>query len=255
MKGHKDSSGKFHPHSNSPQGTKASHADIIKFKKPVDFKDAHDLIKHKLQSRPEQKVTDIVSFNELDESAKEKAREWYREAIGGDAFADSDGIIYDEKTKIADYDVFSNYDKKYYDLDRGQYIQFPDLQVKDEKKLFNMLGLPNSLIDKVEISFQSQRGNNTNINFYENESGVNLAIGMMDYNTYKTDTEKFGEKPMTNKEFYSLVDASEKWDDLMHNTWKSLRDNYDYTMSDEGVDEGIEANGYTFDREGNRENV
>ena len=76
--GHKTPDGKFHPH-NKNKAINLTKKGSVRFDTPVDFKNARDLINHKTKAHPTQKVTDIVSFDELDESAKDRAREWFKE--------------------------------------------------------------------------------------------------------------------------------------------------------------------------------
>lgn len=194
----------------------------------------------------------IFKFDNAPEDLKEKILEKNRYInLDSDYWADYDGIIYDKKTNIADYDVFKNYSKKYYDIERGQYIQFPDLEIKDDKKLLKMLGLPESILKKVtDIGFNSERENNTKIIFRDLLSNEIDADGTYDdYTKYIDDDYK--SEMLTKKQFEELQRATEKWDDLMHDAWVNLRDNYEYQYTDEAVKETIEANDYDFDEDGN----
>lgn len=56
---------------------------------------------------------------------------------------------------------------------------------------------------------------------------------------------------LTKDQFEKIQRATTKWDDLMHDAWVSLRDNYEYQYSDEAVKDTIRANEYDFDEYGN----
>jgi len=221
----------------------------IRSKKRVEKSSGDDLKQRKMHT-----TKDIWTYDEAPQELKDKIIEKLREdeyEYSDDFFAEYDGIIYDKKSDIGDYDVFKNYNKKYYDLDRGQYIQFPDLEIKDEAKLYKMLELPKSLMDKVDIRFNSERESNTRIEFWEDEGQTTLRLGDFPYSEYKEASEKYDEKPMSEKEFNALENATEKWDDMMHNAWSSLRDNYEYQFTDEALIEKARSNEYDFDEDGN----
>jgi hypothetical protein len=253
MKGFKKD-GKFIPTEKRSKSTLTT--ENVKFKKPISFGDDEFKKKKMGETIQKQNVKDVFTYDEAPQELKDKIIEQMRDdeyQHGDEWFAEYDGVIYDQKTQIADYDMFNNYSKKYYDLDRGQYIQFPELEVKDEIKLLKVLGLPKSILNKVEIGFNSERERNTEINFHEQSSGSNLAIGKhydLTYEEYKEDTPK-DEDPLTKKEFEALEKASEKWDDLMHDAWKGLRDNYEYQFTDEALIEKAQSNDYEFDNDGN----
>ena len=197
---------------------------------------------------------DVYSYDEAPQELKDKIIEKLREReyeYGSDWFADYDGAIYDQKTQIADYDVFDNYSKKYYDLDRGQYIQFPDLEVKDDKMFAKMVGINEALRQKVAFNFESENTDNTKLTFFDERTGDEIDFrNNMDYEDYKK--YSYGDKDtiLSKKEFEALDKASEKWDDLMHEAWKGLRDNYEYQFTDEALKERAISNEYDFDENG-----
>lgn len=247
---------KFIPTGNNSHGL-SKDAVVIKFDTPINFDDAEILRMEKKNRLPKLQIKEVFTIDELSDSAKEKALEKLRQSeyeFSDDFFADYDGLIYDEKSELSDYDVFDNYTKKYYDLDRGQYIQFPDLVVNNEAKLGMMLGLPQSLVDNINFSFVSNRENNTQIEFHDLLTGDTLNFSRQDPSEYFADYKKYtdkDDKTLTKKDFELLARASEKWDDMMHNAWKSLRDSYEYQFTDEALLEKAEYNGYEFDSEGN----
>ena len=202
-------------------------------------------------------VVDIWKFNEaspeLQEKIIEKYREWKYEHDNFDDHADYDGLIYNQEKHISDADVFSDYGNKYYDLDRGQYIQFPDLKIKDDKKFVEMLELPPSLGKTTDFSFSSERENNTKIIFHDGLSGQELEFGGNafpdSYDDYKKYVEE-GDESLTKTQYDQLEKASEKWDDMIHQAWVNLRDNYEYQFTDEAIKEDVIANEFDFNEDG-----
>ena len=236
---------KFAKQSKIPSGVKSSvESKGVTQHKFLKKNDAND--KHRI------KEVKIWKFDDAPEELKEKILEKNREInLDSDFWADYDGLIYDKKSGLADYDVFKNYSKKYYDLDRGQYIQFPDLEINDESKLLKMLGLPESINKKIsDIGFDSERERNTKIVFRDLLSNTIDTDGTYDDYTKYIDNDDKSEM-LTKKQFEDLQRATTKWDDLMHDAWVNLRDNYEYQYSDEGVKETLTANDYDFDEYGN----
>lgn len=259
MKGFKDKDKKFHPIKES-RGVRKSRDSSSKtqgikmtsgVRKKSDSKNADGSVFKQIK---------VWKFDDAPPDLQEKIIEKNRDInvkYEDNFWADYDGIIYDKQTNIADYDVFNNYGKKYYDLDRGQYIQFPDLEIKDEKKLAEMLGIPESLRKKISFNFTSERENNTELEFYDEENGETIRDDdtYEDYIKYVNDEDRAFSTELSKSEFEKLQKAIEKWSDLMHDAWKSLRDNYEYQFTDEAIKETIEANDYTFNEDGEIENI
>jgi|GEM_PF-6891198 len=256
--GHKTPDGKFHPH-NKNKAINLTKKGSVRFDTPVDFKNARDLINHKTKAHPTQKVTDIVSFDELDESGKEKAREWFRQTLNDfDWYAEDEGILYDTESnpQFAGHDVFKDVIPKSWDVERGRFVTF-DLDFKPDgsKKLAKYLGISPRLEHDIEISFAevSGGGYNTSIIFTDLVSGYETGV-FTNYSEYLEEVEDVPKNErMSEKEFHSLESAHDKWESLMEKSFSNLRNNYEHQFTDEYVDDAIEANEYTFDRDGNRE--
>lgn len=240
MKGFKDKNKKFHP-INNKKGVRKSRDQNAKTQG----------VRLKRSDGSRIKKIKIWKFDDAPKELQEKILEKNRDinvGFGDDFWADYDGIIYDRKTNIGDYDVFENYGNKYYDLDRGQYIQFPDLQIKDEKKLAKMLGIPESLQLKVDFNFVSEGERTTELEFTE-ESTLEVVREDDTYEDYLKYVDK-EDKSLTKADWEKLQKAISKWSDLMHQAWVSLRDNYEYQFTDEAVKETLIANDYDFDEDG-----
>ena len=247
MKGHMEKDG-FHPHTQYKKGTRKSRDQSAKLE-GVRMKRTDGSRIKKLEFK-------VWKFEDAPEDLQEKILEENRDInVDFDNFwAEYDGLIYDKKTKLADYDVFSKYSKKYYDFDRGHFIQFPELEIKDDKKLAKMLGIPESLRRKIDFRFKSERENTTKIEFLDYEWNGEIDIDES-YSDYKeplyAEAQYSGEaKPLTEKEFNILIKASEKWDDMMNDALRSLSDSYDYQFSDEAVKETLISNEYDFNEDG-----
>lgn len=258
--GFKDKDGKFRPTIWSPK------KNGIK-KDSIDSSTTSNNAKYKLQ--------EYYHFDDLSESAKERAIEHERNAMyefQDNWFAEDEGILYDTETNFAGYDVFKDVIPKYYDVDSNRgtdYIKF-DLEFKEggEQKLMKYLGIPKSLQDKISIRFSNSHYEvNTQIAIYD-VNGNNIDLGE-EYEVKPSDFDKNSEGELysgsvgnnfwqvwkedlpTKTEYEKLQSAKEKWDDLMHESMIHLKNNYEYHYSDEAISENIEANEREFNKEGN----
>lgn len=126
------------------------------------------------------------------------------------------------------YDLLS-YKKMYFDLDRGQYIQFVDCEFANDETARKFLGVPRDLWLRVSWSFVNSREYNTRLD-------------------YETAWDYDG--TLTDKQTAILDKAVERFSDKVHEVWRSLRDSYEYLTSREAILETIEANNYEFTAEG-----
>lgn len=247
MKGHKDKSGKFHPHNNS-RGIRSTDFEDDVSNNSVSIADLEAFADAKKNDKRFKQV-EIFKFANAPEDLQKLILDKNREMnLDSEFWADYDGLIYDKKSGISDHEALSNYGKKYYDLERGQFLQFPDLKVKDDKKFAQMIGLPESLINKVDFHFESERDNNTELEIKDLGTYEDITKNS-EYSDYKKYTNEDDEK-LTEKEFNACKKAIDKWSDLMHDAWGNLRDSYEYQYSDEAIKESIESNDYDFDENG-----
>ncbi len=237
MKGFKKD-GKFRPTEKRNKSALTKH-DVV-FKKPVSFGDNEFKEKKMGTTIQEQKVTDIFNFNELDDDAKETAREWIRGWITDDNnYAEDDGLLYDDKRKIEMYvDIFDEPKPTQWSVGWGsQYIQFDELKVKNIEAFRNWLGISKPLWERLGYEFVDH-DTNTSLQLFDEEVG------------YEVSDPEFSS--FTEKQREQIENAKERFDDLMTDALKHLEDNFEYETSDENLDEVIEINEYTFDRKGNR---
>jgi hypothetical protein len=177
------------------------------------------------------KEYDVFNYDELPEDAKQKALENYADInVDGDFWYDYDekmGLNAKEAKKYGTDKIFGGDTKVYFDLERGQYIQFPELKVVDEEGFRKLLGLPKSLWKKVKDDYA-----------FENNRETNTSLNLGKYYDY------------TDQEQNMLRDAEEKFSDKIHEAWKNLRDTYEDQTSKEQIEETLRANEYEFTSDG-----
>lgn len=179
----------------------------------------------------------VYSFKNLPEDSKEKALEKYY-AINvedGDWYEDDFLVdmgvpkkIQDKSFKIKQGGTIFKWDKIYFDIDRGDYIQFKNLRVEDEDSFRQTLGVSKKTWDKTDYYFKDNgREGDTYVEFEEKEG-----------------------KEFTESEKVELEKAQENFSELMHQSKKGLRANYEYLTSRESIEETFEANDYRFTEKG-----
>lgn len=177
------------------------------------------------------KEYDVFNYDELPEEAKEKALERYADInVDGDYWHDYDeklGLSAKEMKKYGTKAIFDEGKGLNFDLDRGMYIQFPNLSVVDEEGFRKLLGLSKPLWKKVkdDYSFENNRERNTSLNLGK-------------YNDY------------TQEEQNILRDAEKKFGDKIQEAWKNLRDTYEDATSKEQIEDAFRANEYEFTSDG-----
>jgi hypothetical protein len=180
------------------------------------------------------KEYDVFNYDELPEDVKQKALERYADINVDDAnwydYEEKMGLNEKEMKKYGTDKIFDDGKGLNFDLDRGMYIQFPNLRVVDEEGFRKFLGLSKSLWEKVKDTyiFENIREQNTQLNF--NEDSVGWGI--------------------TNSEIEKLRIAEEKFSNKVHEAWKDLRDTYEDLTSKEQIEETFRANEYEFTSDG-----
>ena len=241
--GHKTKDGKFHPH--TPYREVRKSRDQTAKTQGV-----------RLQRNPDKSETrtyKVWHYEDAPEEVQEKILEnWRNNYSGQDTFyAEDEGILYDTKENFAGHEAFKNVIPKYWDLEGGrQFIQF-ELEIKDEKKLASYLGIPEKLRNKIDFHFENDREANTRIYFTDvMGSTIDLTDDIHSYddkdNFYDVSEE---DKPTLN-EFRLLLQAHDKWMDLMDMSLKHLIADYEWEFSDEYIEEHVKSNEYFFNEDG-----
>ena len=168
--------------------------------------------------------TELYTFDELSDDAKEKAIEKHR--LYKMEIDISEWIIdecYLLNPKGVDDLIIHNTRELYYDLYR-QYINVSEaMYIKDGAAFLNWLEIPIDLQDKIDYTIEE-----SSIHFEENSVRVNFNDSDIDI----------------------LDNAKDKFKEHCNYIFNSIESSYDYYLSDECIIEDIEANEYEFTKDG-----
>jgi len=176
----------------------------------------------------------VYKFNELPKKAQEKALEDNREfnVEGRDWYQDDYMIDINLPKELQrdDGNTIFSWKDIYFDMDRSNYIQFKDLSVDDkyEDNFRKFLKIPKPLWKKL------------NYNFYDNSREGSTKI----------DFDRNDNSEFTAQETEILSKSADRFDDLMKDSLKQIRKDYDYQTSDESIKESFEVNDYDFTQDG-----
>lgn len=125
------------------------------------------------------------------------------------------------------------WDRLFFDLDRGQFIQFNGMNIEHDETARRFLRIPKDLWCACNPQFvnDGSRWNprNTRLEF---------------------DADYYSERDFTPRELGILERAQEIFSDKVNEAWRILRDEYEYLTSDEAILESIRANEYEFTEDG-----
>ena len=243
MKGFKDENKIFHPIRDT-KGVRKSRDQSAK-QEGVRIR--------KKKEKFETRTYKVWKYDDAPEEVQEKILENWREHHSGqdEWFTQDDFLLDGGDTKG---NAIFRWKDLYYDLDRGQYIQFNDLQVKNEDEFYKLLGIPKKLQNKISYSFDNPRGSygfehNTEIEFREPLGDTLAKDGTYeDYMKYVNDEDK--NDALTRNEFEVLQKAMEKFSDMVHNAWVHLKGNYEMEFEKDYIIDQINANDYSFTEDG-----
>ena len=252
-KGFTDSKGKFRPTGNN--GKKSSREKTIETSgMEMDGSRTMNL-----------KFT-VWKFDNAPEEVKEKIIEKLRKdrfEFSDTFFAEDQGLIFDDDEKKDATDIGLNMPfPKFFDVgsNRGtDFVQFRDLQIEDENKFAEYLGINKEL--QKRVSFEIENDENRDMDNTTLEIVPPDGIGRIDErnisnNSALDDLWKYNnpeinpEDRLTEKELDTLIDAVNKFDKLMSMTLKHLTNNYEDQFTDETLAEDARANDYDFDEDG-----
>jgi hypothetical protein len=170
--------------------------------------------------------TTIYKFSELDERAKERARDWYRQGIdydwGSDNVASLKGWADWFYVKIKNYSLGGS-DNRSQDVDFELNI---DSNIEELRGVRLWKWMQNQMV------LPDLTGNCPFTGYCFDE---NLLDKIREFINHPWDT-----------------DYRELMQDCIDEFCKAYADDVDYQYSDEAVDESMEANDYEFDEDGNR---
>lgn len=203
----------------------------------------------------------VYQFEELSETAKERARDWYRQASDGDSFyaecvidnavecASIIGIDIDHRTWTNPYGHSGKSPKVYYSgfSSQGDGASFDaDYRYKPGavKAIANHTGNDETLVNIAKRLQELQR-----VNFYQLRATITQSGNYCHAYTMHADVYRYDDKPVDADTEEELLDCMR---DFANWIYSNLEREYEYQNSDESVDESIRCNEYEFTEEGER---
>jgi hypothetical protein len=185
--------------------------------------------------------TDVYLFDDLDDKAKEKALEWAREINVDFDWGEPDVEYYRDLWKE---ELGLEFDKAYYDLDQADYLYLDEAKVTDVDKFLKAAraaGYEVPDVDEIYIERHFRSGGDAR-NYVRVEVSEDSEFEEKDYAV-----------PVTGSTFEGV---EEKLTDFLRGNLDKLKTDlkksYDYYLSDEAVIDTIQANEYTFTKDGER---
>jgi hypothetical protein len=192
--------------------------------------------------------TKVYEFDELDERAKEKARDWWRQGAMEDTYW-SECVIDDAKRVgalmgIEIKDIYYGIDSR---GDAACFTGYYSYRKGGAKAVAAEVGDSDSCKDVKRIARELQDVQRRN--FY----ALTACVKHVGRDSHPSDTRIDVEDNRRYEPSESADDGiQELLRDFMYWIYKQLEAQYDYTMSDENVDESIRINEYTFTEDGKR---
>ena len=238
-KGFKDSSGKFHPTGNN--GTSSKRKSIQPDGSRIKS------IQHK-----------VWKFDDAPDDVQEKILERLRQEkseFGDTFFSEDQGLIFDDNEKKEATDIGLNTPfPEFFDVDSNRgtdFVQFRDLKIENEGAFARYLGITQRLGKKIDFEFE----NDNNRDMSNTSLRILTPMGdVIDSDTGFDDGVKFEspdrEEDIDPTEFKALVEAVEKFSDLIFMAQKHLTSNYESQFTDETLEEEARDADYDFDEDG-----
>lgn len=202
------------------------------------------------------KTINLFTFNELSDSAKEKARAWWREGSNDDSFW-SECVIDDakEQGRNMGLDIDKVYFRGFWSQGDGACYEgtWHACDVKAGETAKDWGDSPATKeIRRIAAEFEETAKNFPNASFSVKHSGHYSHEFCTTFNVSLGEDEDNGS---ISQEEWSRAegDLIETARDYMRWIYKQLEKEYEYQNSDEVIDELLESNGYTFRIDGERE--
>ena len=185
-------------------------------------------------------TVNIYKFSELSESAKEKARDWYRD---GDLDYDWWGAVYELATtagKMLGISVDNIYFQGFYTQGSGACVtgsySYNKGWKKELEKEFGSTLLEEIVVIGKELQAVQSKA------FYK--LSATLSYQRNSYSSISVEHEDRWAEDDEEQELRDALKSFEHW------VFSKLEQEYEYLTSDEVVDESIEANEYEFYEDG-----
>jgi len=209
----------------------------------------------------------VWKYDDAPEDLQEKIIEKLRQnklEFGDTFFAEDQGLIFDDNEKKDYSDIGLNAPfPKFFDVDSNRgtdFIQFRDLEIEDEDKFARYLGIGNELQKRIEFRIENDderdMSNTTLAIVPPDESGGQFGEANIDNNSALDDLWKYNneeiepEDRLTEQQLETLIDAVNKFDNLMSMAQRHLTANYEDQFTDETLAEDARANEYEFNEDG-----
>jgi hypothetical protein len=179
--------------------------------------------------------TKVYKFEELSEESQEKALSGLADINVDYDWWDIDGLLDLTKNEMSEVgiepdeikDVLFSYTVWEFDLERGQYLQLDGVSVNNDEAFRKFLKIPKELWDQCSYYFENDsRNRNTYLDL--------LTI----------------DEETTDEENDILERAIEIMADKIHEAWVSLRNDYEYLISEEAIKDTIKTNECEFYEDG-----
>lgn len=199
-----------------------------------------------------QKTITLYQFNELTDKAKEKARQWYREANADDSFW-SEHILTEDAPVILKHLGYSAPEIYYSGFSsQGDGACFSGTWDASDCKpaALKAYAPEDTELNRIADAFAVLIVKHNDMNARLSHSGHYYHEHSISYNL------QFSEEDLDNGGTQDFTDAENEFEelsrDLMRWIYRTLETEYEYQNSDEQIEETITANEYEFDVDGNR---
>lgn len=196
-------------------------------------------------------TTLVYSLSELSPAAKEKARDWYRQASTGDDHG-AEAVIDDAKQVFANCGITIDrvgYSGFWSQGDGAHFVgtwRASDVKVggvKQEAPVDEELHRIAAEFERLAALFPLSSFTVKHRGHYQHENCTDFSFEFLDADGYQVDP------PGAQQAEKDLEKAAK---DAMRWIYLTLEKEYEYHNADEQVDETIESNGYTFTEDGER---
>lgn len=190
----------------------------------------------------------VYKFDELSDSAKEKARKWYRN--GNLNYEWWDCVYEDHREKILEqgFEVTNMYFSGFWSQGDGAMFEYGGIDDKLLHEFVDTLNL--SPMRKQWLKSQGYiSGSGRQSGHYSHEKSCAHKIHL-ESNFDWRHAENFSSWIESYQDDFEDW-LKEKYEDLCCSLYSALEKEYDYLQSDKVVDESIIANDYEFDEQGN----
>jgi hypothetical protein len=200
----------------------------------------------------------VFEYSELEDKAKEKAKQWYRETLDYEWY-DFTKEDFERILKDMGFKNVSSQFSGFYSQGDGASFNFKGLDIK---ALLNFSDKHNSMpyFDILDGWKQAHKKTLRNIKrfqdiLYCNSEVINHHYCHEKSRISRVELDNYGHK--NNKKTEKFTNYFEEYltelmEDFSRAYYKALENDWDYINSDKSIEEGMEANEYTFTKDGKR---